>query len=299
MSSKYIQEQQILKFAMDEFADYVIYKELSKREKNENYKMTLEKLAEIEKTHFEFWKSLSHNNFVVRIRSIKVFILYVFRIIFGLTFTLKLFERHEKETIKAYEYILPKLKEEDKQVLLKIIKDEKEHESYFMSQINDSVVKYMSFVVLGLADAIIEITGVHAGFLGVTSSTLIAGIAGLVVGFAASISMASAAYLQAKHGASFKPLTSATITGTSYLGAVSFLALPYFFITEMLMAFLSSLSFAIIMIAIFTTYGAVLREESITKEFVTGFSLTIGTAFAAFLFGEALGRLFGIHPYMS
>ncbi|MEM4206760.1 MAG: VIT1/CCC1 family protein [Nitrososphaerota archaeon] len=297
MSSKYIQEQQILKFAMDEFADYVIYKELSKREKNENYKMTLEKLAEIEKTHFEFWKSLSHNNFVVRISSIKVFILYVFRIIFGLTFTLKLFERHEKETIKAYEYILPKLKEEDKQVLLKIIKDEKEHESYFMSQINESVVKYMSFVVLGLADAIIEITGVHAGFLGVTSSTLIAGIAGLVVGFAASISMASAAYLQAKHGASFKPLTSATITGTSYLGAVSFLALPYFFITEMLMA--SSLSFAIIMIAIFTTYGAVLREESITKEFVTGFSLTIGTAFAAFLFGEALGRLFGIHPYMS
>ncbi|MEM3488679.1 MAG: VIT1/CCC1 family protein [Nitrososphaerota archaeon] len=299
MSSKYIQEQQILKFAMDEFADYVIYKELSKREKNENYKMTLEKLAEIEKTHFEFWKSLSHNNFVVRISSIKVFILYVFRIIFGLTFTLKLFERHEKETIKAYEYILPKLKEEDKQVLLKIIKDEKEHESYFMSQINESVVKYMSFVVLGLADAIIEITGVHAGFLGVTSSTLIAGIAGLVVGFAASISMASAAYLQAKHGASFKPLTSATITGTSYLGAVSFLALPYFFITEMLMAFLSSLSFAIIMIAIFTTYGAVLREESITKEFVTGFSLTIGTAFAAFLFGEALGRLFGIHTYMS
>lgn len=299
MSSKYIQEQQILKFAMDEFADYVIYKELSKREKNENYKMTLEKLAEIEKTHFEFWKSLSHNNFVVRISSIRVFILYVFRIIFGLTFTLKLFERHEKETIKAYEYILPKLKEEDKQVLLKIIKDEKEHESYFMSQINDSVVKYMSFVVLGLADAIIEITGVHAGFLGVTSSTLIAGIAGLVVGFAASISMASAAYLQAKHGASFKPLTSATITGTSYLGAVSFLALPYFFISEMLMAFLSSLSFAIIMIAIFTTYGAVLREESITKEFVTGFSLTIGTAFAAFLFGEALGRLIGIHPYMS
>ncbi len=299
MSSKYIEEKQILRFAMDEFADYVIYKELSKREKNENYKMTLEKLAEIEKTHFEFWKSLSHNNFVVRISSIKVFILYVFRIIFGLTFTLKLFERHEKETIKAYEYILPKLKEEDKQVLLKIIKDEKEHESYFMSQINESVVKYMSFVVLGLADAIIEITGVHAGFLGVTSSTLIAGIAGLVVGFAASISMASAAYLQAKHGASFKPLTSATITGTSYLGAVSFLALPYFFITEMLMAFLSSLSFAIIMIAIFTTYGAVLREESITKEFVTGFSLTIGTAFAAFLFGEALGRLFGIHPYMS
>jgi VIT1/CCC1 family predicted Fe2+/Mn2+ transporter len=56
----------------------------------------------------------------------------------------------------------------------------------------------MSFIVLGLADAIIEITCVHVGFLGVTSSTLIAGVAGLVVGFAASISMASAAYLQAK-----------------------------------------------------------------------------------------------------
>lgn len=299
MSAQHIDEKQILRFVIDEFTDYVIYSELSKREKDESNKIILKKLADTEKGHFEFWRSLLSSNFVPSMSRLRIFIAWVFRFIFGLTFTLKLFERHEKQTIKAYENILPKLDGENKQILLKIIKDEKEHESTFMSQINESIVKYMSFVVLGLADAIIEITGVHAGFLGVTSSTLIAGIAGLVVGFAASISMAAAAYLQAKHGQGFRPLSSAIITGASYLGAVSFLALPYFFITEMLNAFLSSLGIAILLIAIFTLYGAVLREESISKEFITGLSLTIGTAFAAFLFGEMLSRLFSIHPYLS
>jgi hypothetical protein len=35
------------------------------------------------------------------------------------------------------------------------------------------------------------------------------------------------------------------------------------------------------MIGYFTIYGAVLRDESIAKEFLTGISLTIGTAIGA------------------
>lgn len=299
MQNQGLDHKELEKFAMDEYMDYIIYKYLSKREKNENNKSTLEKLADMEYHHYEFWSRLLTKNFSPQISKVRIFIVRVMRLVFGLTFTLKIFERHEKETIKAYEDILSKLDGEDRQFLARIINEEKEHENYFVSQINESIVKYMSFIVLGLADAIIEITGVHAGFLGVTSSTLIAGIAGLVVGFAASVSMASAAYLQAKQGLNFNPINSSIMTGISYIGAVSFLALPYFFITSMLLAFLSSLSLAILMIAFFTVYGAVLRDESISKEFVTGLSLTIGTAIGAFLFGEALGRLFGIHPYMT
>jgi VIT1/CCC1 family predicted Fe2+/Mn2+ transporter len=299
MHNEQLDEKVIAKFALDEFTDHTIYKELSRREKGENNRATLGKLSEMEYFHYEFWRTLLSSNFTPRISKAQLIIIRIMRVIFGLTFTLKLFERHEKGTIRSYENILQKLEGEKRQILARIIMEEKEHENYFLSQINESILKYMSFIVLGLADAIIEITGVHAGFLGVTSSTLIAGVAGLVVGFAASISMASAAYLQAKQSLSFNPINSSVMTGISYLGAVSLLALPYFFTSNMLLAFLFSLCLAILMIGYFTIYGAVLRDESITKEFITGLSLTIGTAIGAFLFGEALGRLLGIHPYMT
>jgi len=72
------------------------------------------------------------------------------------------------------------------------------HEHALIAQLKEKRIDYIGFIVLGLADAIVEITGVHAGFLGVTGSTLIAGVAGVIVGFSAAISMGSASYLQAK-----------------------------------------------------------------------------------------------------
>ncbi len=160
-------------------------------------------------------------------------------------------------------------------------------------------MKYLGFIVLGLADAIIEITGVHAGFLGVTSSTTMAGVAGLIVGFAAAISMATAAYLQAKQSTERSPMTSALITGLSYILAVVLLALPYFLTGNMLLAFIVSLAMAMLLTAYFTFYSAVLFDRHFGKEFLESAVLTLGTAVATYLFGEFLGKMFGIHPYMS
>jgi len=69
-----------------------------------------------------------------------------------------------------------------------------------MEQMQGQYLKYISFVILGLADAIVEISGIHAGSLGIYHSTEITGLAGIVAGAAASIAMASAAYAQAKQG---------------------------------------------------------------------------------------------------
>ncbi len=166
-----------------------------------------------------------------------------------------------------------------------------------MSQINEGVVKYMSFIVLGLADAIVEISGVHAGFLGVTDSTLIAGVAGLVVGFAAAISMAAAAYLQAKHDIEKSATISAIATGIAYIGAVSLLASPYFFTHNMIIAFTVSTLLAVLLTAGFTYYGAVVFERKFAREFIESVVLIMATAFGAFLFGELLGSIFGIRGF--
>ncbi len=268
---------------------------MAKREKHVGRKSVLEELSKAELGHYLFWSRLA-GGYKPKVSKASVSKMVILRSIFGLMFTLKLLERHEKKVIDGYKKTVEELTGEDRTTLIRIIEDEERHEKAFMSQIDERIVRYFSFIVLGLADAIVEITGVHAGFLGVTSSTLIAGIAGLVVGFAAAISMGSAAYLQAKQHTSSNPVPSALSTGVAYLAAVTLLASPYFVTEAMIYAFSGSITLAIALIFFFTLYGSVVGERSFPKEFAESVALTLGTAFATFLFGDLIGRLFGIHP---
>src|SRR3989442_13860801 len=86
----------------------------------------------------------------------------------------------------------------------------------------------MSFIVLGLADAVVEISGIHAGSLGIYGKTELAGLAGIIAWLAASIAMASAAYAQAKQGFEGSAKWSAIYTGVSYMITAVLLALPSF-----------------------------------------------------------------------
>ncbi|MCE4614254.1 MAG: VIT1/CCC1 family protein [Desulfurococcales archaeon] len=284
----------VREFCIDEYRDHIVYKTLARREKDIDRRKILEKLSEEEYKHYLFWKKVIGGECRARIGTSYLWIVTLSRIILGLTFTLKMLERGEEKTIAEYRGYLSNLGGEERQKLEEIIKDEETHESSLMSQINEAVVRYMSFIVLGLADAIVEITGVHAGFLGVTSSTTVAGIAGLVVGFSAAISMASAAYLQAKHDFEKNPISSALVTGFSYISAVVVLASPYFTTHNMLIAFLVSVSFAITLIATFTFYGSVVFDKKFLREFIESTGLMLGTAFSAYFFGEILGVYFGV-----
>lgn len=201
---------------------------------------------------------------------------------------------HERRVVEQYRQWLPHLAPEAQEQLTAIIKDEVEHENYFVSQVDEAIVRYIGFVALGLSDAIIEITGVYAGFLGVMKSTLLAGIAGLIVGFAASISMGVAAYLKSKSENRKSPLTSAFVTSASYLLAVILLATPYFLTASMLVAFWISVILAILMSAGFTFYVSVVNETNFKREVMENTLLLLGTAFATYLFGNLLGSIFGI-----
>lgn len=288
----------ILRYCEDEFTDHLVYHRLAGREKDPAKKKILEQLSKQEEDHYRFWNSLIADH-SPRIKHWFIAFVIVLRYVFGLTFVIKFLERHEENVIEEYKSVLSEFKGKDKKYLEKMISEEEKHEKYFVSQINEGVVKYLGFIVLGLADAIIEISGVHAGFLGVTSSTTMAGVAGLVVGFAAAISMAAAAYLQAKQDPSRNPVTSAIITGISYILAVTFLALPYFLTGHMVLAFAVSLFGAMLLTAYFTFYSAILFDRSFSREFLESAALALGTAVATFFFGELIGRLFGVHPYAS
>jgi VIT1/CCC1 family predicted Fe2+/Mn2+ transporter len=288
------------KYCRDEYIDHRVYSYLAKLEKNEERKKILENFGKMEHEHYIFWKSLMKkemkNSSLDNIR-IKLFIL--FKYIFGLIFTIKLMERNEKKVIEEYKKLLNKFEGETKQKLELIIKDEIEHENFWMNQIKDETTRYLGFIILGLADAIIEITGVHAGFLGVTASTIIAGIAGLVVGISASLAMASAAYLQAKQDEGSNPRISAIYTGVFYILAAVALATPYFMTHDMLVAFLSSLAIAVMLIGFFNFYSSVIFERKFAKEFLTSTTIILVTASISFIVGEILGNIFGIPQHFK
>jgi VIT1/CCC1 family predicted Fe2+/Mn2+ transporter len=288
------------KYCRDEYIDHRVYSYLAKIEKNEERKKILENFGKMEHEHYIFWKSLMKKEMKdSSLDNIRIKLFILFKYIFGLIFTIKLMERNEKRVIEEYKKLLNKFEGETKQKLELIIKDEIEHENFWMNQMKDETTRYLGFIILGLADAIIEITGVHAGFLGVTASTIIAGIAGLVVGISASLAMASAAYLQAKQDEGSNPRISAIYTGVFYILAAVALATPYFMTHDMLVAFLSSLVIAVMLIGFFNFYSSVIFERKFAKEFLTSTIIILVTASISFIVGEFLGNIFGIPQYFK
>ena len=300
MSGKAAEENMLrrkaLEFCQDELFDSTLYAALAAREKNRERRKILEELSRQEHRHYRFWAKIAGQDCRPRGRA-KLALYLAMRKILGLVFTIKYLEKHEKNVVEEYRETLPLLSsEEEKKTLEEIIREEEEHENKLISQIDEAIVKYMSFIVLGLADAIVEITGVHAGALGATSSTLMAGITGLIVGFSAAISMASAAYLQAKHETGKNPLFSAALTGAAYIAAVLLLALPYFTTHSMTIAFTASVTLAILLIAGFSYYSSIVFDKNFPRELAESTGLMLATALASYMFGEYLGTIFGIKP---
>lgn len=285
-------------YAYDEYADYLLYEKLAKAEKNDHNREMLKKLSAQEFGHYKFWSGFT-GDYQPKVSPLTLSLFFVMRYILGLTFTLKFLERHEHRVVEEYKKALAEIAQEKKQELLKLIEDEEEHEKFFIGQLKEKVIKYIGFIALGLADAIVEITGVHAGFLGVTGSTLVAGISGLIVGFAAAISMGSAAYIQAKQEVERSAIASAVATGVSYIISVVMLALPYFLTRYMATAFLVSVAVGILMIALLTFYSTVVFDRHFWREFLEAVGLMLGTAVATFFVGKLLGRIFGIEGVIT
>lgn len=282
------------RFVDNEYKDYSVYSRLASVERNGQRKETLQKLADVEKRHFSFWLQHAPG---YRPSTSRVFLnlIVLCRLLFGVTFVVKTLEGHEKKTLEEYRLMVSRLEHNsvEKQAIEKIISEEVEVERQLVGHIDESVVKYLGFMMLGVADAIIELTGVQTGFLGVSSSTIVAGIAGLIVGCAAAVSMGAASYLQARQGVSESPAVSGFVTGGIYMLTVITLVSPYFILRDMLYAFMLSILSAIVLTAFFTFFSTILQEKSFSKEFLINISILAAVAAGTYILGRALGELFG------
>ncbi len=279
----------------DEYNDYAVYKRLAnyRTESNPQLAGVLNKLAETEHRHYEFWKKFVPE-FELKASGRKVTLILLLRVIFGATFAVRYLEHHEGNVIQYYKSVASLIPTSDKLPFEEMLGDEQQHERQFSEEVESSALRYISFVVLGLADALVEITGIHAGSLGIYNSTTIAGLAGIIAGAAASLAMASAAFAQAKQGFAGSARLSAIYTGVSYFITAVVLATPYFLTRVMLEALAASLILAVIIVATITFYSSIISDRSFRKEFIEILSIMFGTTVVLYILGYVIRITFGI-----
>ena len=281
--------------AKNEMTDYATYKRLASSEKAQTNKDMFEKLSAMEQNHYELWKKYCPpDTKEIGPKRATVSLTLFLRRIFGASFAIKFLERREKSTVKKYEELKSSVPAEDQSAFQSMIEDEKGHETAFADIVAGSYVKYISFIVLGLADALVEIAGIHAGSLGIYKSTELTGLAGIVAGAAASLAMASAAFAQAKQGFEGSPGLAAGYTGGSYFVAAVALALPYFLTKTMLVAITSSVVVGLGIIAFVTWYNSIIVGSRFVREFSELAGVMLGATVALYVFGSIVRAVFGI-----
>ncbi len=270
----------------DEWSDSTLYERLSKTVSSDSpFAEVLDQLSATEHRHFEFWRKYVPGE-EPRLAKVKLYWVLFLRRFLGLTFATRYLDRHESNVVKEYQGLSRLIPEGDREAYEAMVEDEREHEKAFAQKVESSAVRYISFVVLGLADALVEISGIHAGSLGFYDVTELAGLAGVIAGGAASLAMASAAFAQAKQGFRGSARLSATYTGVSYFITALLLATPYFLTSNMVFALTSSLMVAVVILAVTTWYSIVIQEKPFLRDFVEILAILFAATIILYAFGS-------------
>lgn len=272
-------------FAFNQYRDYIIYKELAKIESDLEFKSVLESLIEQEYRDYSFWLQFSQKK-RFSISAIDILRFKLIRKVLGLTFAVKFLEGRERNMINAYSDFLNTVGDEKiKNGIIQIIEREREHEKKFIGQIKEERVEFLGNVVLGLNDGLIELSGALIGFSFAFFHPLFVALSGLIVGFSASLSMASSAYMQARHEEGKEPLKAALYTGLAYLVVVVALVAPFFIFSQIVFALISMAAFIVFIIVSLSFYSSVLLERPFFKQVIEMSTLSVGVAIATFAIG--------------
>ncbi|MFA7685686.1 MAG: VIT1/CCC1 transporter family protein [Candidatus Gracilibacteria bacterium] len=271
----------------NEITEYNVYKNLAKITKNKHNKKILNQISTEELGHHDFFKTLTNQE--VAPSKFKIFYYSLISRVFGLTFGLRLMEKGEENTQINYaeiKNVSPKMKE--------IMNDEKNHEDKLIDLIDSKALQYTSSIILGLNDALVELTGALAGLtLAINDSKLIA-IAGTITGIAAALSMAGSSYLSAKEEGSKDAFKSSLYTGFAYILTVIILVTPYILLKNPLISLSITLSSVILIILLFTFYISVAKNLSFKKRFLEMAGISLSVAILNFFIGLLVRKYIGV-----
>ncbi|MFQ6088165.1 MAG: VIT1/CCC1 transporter family protein [Candidatus Methanofastidiosia archaeon] len=275
----------ILTAQRNEITEHFIYEKLSQSIEDPHNKNILKRISRDELEHYHFWKRYTNED--VKPDKLKILKYFFISKILGITFGTKLMERGEEKAHAMYENIsksVPAAKS--------VVKDEVEHEKQLIDLIDEERLRYIGSVILGLNDALVELTGALAGLTLALQNTRLVAMAGLITGIAASLSMAASEYLSTKtEEGTQNPFKASIYTGSAYVLTVLFLIFPYFLFKNLYFCLGFAIFNAIIVIFIFTFYISVAKDISFKKRFSEMALISLGIAALTFGIGFLL-RIF-------
>ena len=272
-------EKLIINAQRDEITEHFIYERLARSVKDPQNREVLNRISHDELRHYNFWREHTHKD--VKPNNLRVWKYFLISKIFGITFGIKLMEKGEEKAQAIYEKIsefVPDAKD--------IIEDEDEHENQLTNLIDEEKLRYVGSMVLGLNDALVELTGALAGYTFALQNTRIVAMTGLITGVAASLSMATSEYLSTKsEGGNKNPFKAAAYTGIAYIIAVLFLIAPYLILTNVYACLSLTIVNAIIVIFLFTFYISVAKDVPFRRRFLEMTLISLGIAGLTFVIG--------------
>jgi len=275
-------------FQRIEITEHHIYKRLAKSVKDPENRLILEKIADDELRHYEDWKKYTERD--IKPNMWDVWKYYLISRLFGFTFGIKLMERGEEKAQENYSTLKGKIPDIDNW-----IHEEEVHEQKLLAMLDEERLRYAGSVVLGLNDALVELTGALAGLTLALQNVKLIALSGMITGIAASLSMAASEYLATRSEDTEKhPVRAAVYTGIAYIITVVLLVLPYLLIPNYIVDLIITLSIGVLIIAIFNYYISVAKDEPFRPRFLEMAGLSLGVATFSFVIGYFIRLWLGV-----
>ena len=285
--------EQLLVYQKNEITEHHIYKRLARTVKSPEDRRVLEEIADDELGHYRDWRIYTQRD--VKPDRLQIWKYYLISHVLGFTFGIKLMERGEESAQDHYGQLRGVIQEAEA-----ITRDENEHEDALIELLDEERLRYTGSIVLGLNDALVELTGALAGLTLALQDTRLIALTGSITGIAAALSMGASEYLSTKSETvdderSFKdPVRASIYTGSAYVVTVLVLILPYLILENFYVCLGCTLAAAVSIIAFFNYYISVAKDVPFKNRFLEMTGLSLGVAALSFFVGFIIRSLLGI-----
>ncbi|MBN1918240.1 MAG: VIT1/CCC1 transporter family protein [Verrucomicrobia bacterium] len=275
----------------NEISESQIYTWLAGRIKDEKNRKILQDIAKDERGHYEVLKRLTQTD--VKPARLRVLWYRSVARVLGLSFGLRLMERGEGFAAELYETLSAR-----ESNLAKLFLDEQRHEGDLLGLIQEERIEYAGSIVLGLNDALTELTGALVGLTFALQNGKLIAATGLITGLAASMSMAASGFLSAREEGdgetSKKPLKSAAYTGIAYVATVVLLILPYLLLGNVYAAAATMMATSVLIVLAYNFYITTAKNLPLWCRFRDMAAISLSVAAISFLIGLLVRNLFGV-----
>ncbi len=278
----------LLKFQREEITGHYIYKRIAdiKNVSLENKELLL-KIAQDELSHYNILKKYTHKTVKPNILVVLFFV--VMANIFGVIFSVKMMEKAEENAQLDYESLIGKIPEAKE-----ILKEETTHENLLIGMLKEDRIDYIGSMVLGISDAIVELTGALAGISFALQNARLIGVVGVVTGISASLSMGSSEYLSQKADKNSNPYKAAVYTTLAYMLIVVMLVVPFFIFSNFYYALMLMFIDAAIVILIFSFFVSVVQDTPFKKSFLEMALISFSVSIISFFIGYLARQLLNV-----